>query len=712
MPDSLQYRLAEIEVTASIADEKIIGLFRYDAGDKSKLAGKKAPTLVIIAEIASTLYLYEQLLDTINETAEQVRLLTTGVDTDPMTRFEKLVTRLNEAVQRFSEKEPTPIAWNRVNIFVLELSEGGQLCLSGIGRLCNIFLQKQADGTTKMFDLFGSLEQPAEPDPKKPFSSFICGDMKEGDLLFAGTMNFERYRNELAIANTLKSTPPVAAAQEISKELERKGVQDDFAGIIISCTAAQAIPAPTVIATEPETLSVKKSTASVEKLYEEERAAETMLGPALSPTAVHPAGKPLASLTERAKTWVQDLKAQRAMQQSRPATKGRADDIAINSMRGMHAGAGFALTLKHKLLIGVGVVVVVAALGGTWWYRSAQKAAEAQAAWNVIFDQAQDKKNRSDASAVYGNEDQARKLLQEAESLLNGLDGSTPDRATSKQTLLGEIAEMKTKLRREVRIEAPEQLVALPMNAPAGSLQQLALFKGNLYAVDGPGLSVMQVNPTTKEQKKFSLSPEQVPAVGLAAGTDSLILATAGNTWASISPSGNTVKPLTISAAKSSGTRGIAIYNRRPYTLDPDANQVWRWTAASGGYGGETGYIKQLSTSLGNAVGIAIDANIYVALQDGRVIRYYQGNEDPWSLGAADPPVTNIHDVWTAADLDRVVVTDQAGKRILVYRKQDGRLVAQLTSPVLEGPTRVTGDATTKKLYVIDGNKILGFDLP
>ena len=67
----------------------------------------------------------------------------------------------------------------------------------------------------------GSLEQPAEINPKKPFASLICGDMKPGDLLFAGTQNFEPLRNQLRLAETLKSLPPVAAALELRQELER-----------------------------------------------------------------------------------------------------------------------------------------------------------------------------------------------------------------------------------------------------------------------------------------------------------------------------------------------------------------------------------------------------------------------------------------------------------------------------------------------------------
>jgi hypothetical protein len=83
-------RIAEIEVSQAAADERIVGLFRYD----SESGGRKGPTLLILADISSTLYAYEQLLDALNAAAEQTRTLLSGTGIDSMARFEKLVERL------------------------------------------------------------------------------------------------------------------------------------------------------------------------------------------------------------------------------------------------------------------------------------------------------------------------------------------------------------------------------------------------------------------------------------------------------------------------------------------------------------------------------------------------------------------------------------------------------------------------------------------
>ncbi len=155
-----QFRIAEIEVSHGVANEKIVGLFRYEQQGK-----KLGPTILIVAEITSTLYVYERLLDTLNETTEQTRHLISAVD--PLVRFEKLIQKLNEACSTFAMQEGQAISWKRINMFVMELSEG-HVCLSGTGHVMNMFLQKQADESFRAFDLFGSLEQPPETDPLKP----------------------------------------------------------------------------------------------------------------------------------------------------------------------------------------------------------------------------------------------------------------------------------------------------------------------------------------------------------------------------------------------------------------------------------------------------------------------------------------------------------------------------------------------------------------
>lgn len=698
-----QFRLAEIEVNKSPLDEKIIGIFRYESETKQR----RGPIFLLLVEISSTSYVYEQLLDVLNNTAEQARRLTSGFETDPMARFEKVIQRLNEAIANFVEQSPTPVTWNRVSIFAVELSEA-HLCFSGTGRLMNLFLQKQPDGSYRGFDLFGSLEQPAEVNPKKLFSSLVCGDIHPGDILVAGTLNFERLRNELRFVDRLSTLPPVTAAMEIRQDIERRDIPDDFAAVVI---ASVELPRQVGEQAIPSDMPIKeKSTESIQKMHQEEQETEAILSPAIAPLPKQKFNAKI--LTNKIQSTVKQIltSVQKRIKQPRSHVK---DPVALASLRGMNAGHGSFMTQKRKLTLMAGGCIIIAAVVGTVWYKFAKQASAEQALWNASYDQAMDKKNRAEADVLY-NEDDARRLIQEANDILARLDEKNTTRKKAKNDLKQEITVVETKLKHENHVDHPTELAALPAGTAEGSLKHILVFKDRVFALDASGQALLQINPTTKEVKRVGLSAEQAEVVGMAGGTNNVLLlnATAATpTVFGVDPVSSKITSQTITIGKTEQIKSVVMYNKRLYVLDPTSNMIWRHGISEGGYGGPTAYLKQTDVTLANAQGMAIDSSVYITLSNGSIARYLSGVQETWSPIALDPPLESAGGIWTDPDTDRVVVTDPLGKRVLIFRK-DGQLISQILSGEFKGPNEVAGDAKNKKIYVADGNRVLIFDLP
>jgi len=703
-----QFRLADIEVNQSTLDEKIVGIFRYESDSRTK----RGPIFLLLVEIASTAYVYEQFLDVLNAAAEQARHLIVGFGTDPMARFEKVIQKINEAAAEFIEQSPTPITWNRVSVFALELSEA-HLCFTGTGRLMNLFLQKQEDGSFRAFDLFGSLEQTAEPDPKKLFTSLVCGDIKPGDVLIAGTSNFDRLRGELRLIDRLSTLPPVTAALEIKQDVEHRDIPDDFAAVIV---ASVELPRQVVEPVLPATKTPEKSTQSIQKLQQNQDETEALLAPTITPlsktgdadedgASMGPGWKARAFGIMRG-----GIERMREMRKRRPSPAIK-DPVTLASLRGMNAGHGSFMTRKRKLiLIGAGLLIV-AALVGTLWYRHAKQAAAEQTLWNATYDQIVDRKNRAEADLVYNNEAHARGLVTEAQTLLGQLDEKTPSRKQSKENLIRGITDLQTKLKRETRIDHPAELLALPINTPEQSLVTLSFFKDSLYTVDRNGQAVVQINPTTKEIKRIGLSANQSQITAASSGNASLILFAPTGTLLSVDPIAAKVTSISFAINKATDIKALAYYNKRLYAIDTTQNMIWRYPSSGGGFGPEGAYLKQTNTTLADGVGLAIDSNVYVAFKNGKIVRYLSGVEEVWTPNAIDAPLQSAGSIWTTPDTDRIVITDPLGKRVIVYRK-DGQLVAQILSGDFKNPTAVSGDAVAKKIYVVDGNRVLALDLP
>lgn len=679
------FRIAEIE-RGQAAGERIVGLFRYEGYDR----GKRGPSLIMVADIASSLYAYEQLLDTLNEAAEQTRRLLAAYEGDPMARFEKLVQRLNEAVATFVEREPTAIAWNRVNLFLLE-SQDDMLCVTGTGRLSNMFLQKQSDGSWKGFDLFGSLEQPKEIDPKKPFASFICGDMKQGDVLFAGTQNFEPLRGELRIAEYLKTLPPVTAALEIKQELDRRDIPDDFAALVAWLSPASR---------EEKIEAVEeagKSTRSIEQMYSREQETEGVLSPAVR--------KPKTAAT------LFGLFADLSARFKQRRNTSSSDPIAMAGMRTTTAGMGTTLTVKRKRqLIAAGSIGLVLLVGGIWFQQS-QKAKAEQTFWNGMFDQATDRKTQAEANIVYNNDTRANQLVKEGRDLVNGLDEKTKERKDAKKKILGEFDELALKLRREVRVENPPEIAAAALGAANGSLTTVSAAGGAVYATDAVTNQLIEVKPATRETKRVAIPDGAGRIIAAWPGASGIYFLNENRRLYVFNQTNASFAEVAWTQSKVSSTKAFAVYGRRFYMLDIASNMVWRYAPSGSGISQEAAYLKQNSTSLAEATGITVDQNVWLSFRDGTVRRYSQGADDGFALPVIDPPLTNISAIWTDDVSNLFVVADSVGKRVLVFRK-DGRLIVQYTSPVLIGPISVHADRDAKKIYVADGTKIFQFDLP
>ncbi|MBP9762263.1 hypothetical protein KBD34_01460 [Patescibacteria group bacterium] len=701
--ERLSVRIAEISVNQAAFDEKIVGVFRFDLDAR----GKRGPALILLAEIASSLYVYEQFLDALCAAAERTRQLMSGVDMDPMIRFEKMTQQLNEAVANFIKAEPTPLSWNRINVFALEVSEHG-ICLTGIGRMTNLFLQKKSDGTHRSFDLFGSLEQPAEINPHKPFASFICGDFHPGDVFFAGTGNFERLRQEIDLKERLITYPPVTAALELKQDLERRHIPDHFSGIIVANVSQPATASQNVTAQEEE---MKKPDAaqSVQELHEEQLETETYVETTVSPLGG--SGKSLG------KAWKERFEKLRGILQEKLRSKPdnvpavpRAtthDPMTLASLRGMNAGHGGSLSAKTRRKIILGAIGAVLLIGGGFWIQRARQASAEQTLWNAVYTQAVDRRNRADADLLYQNDEKARALVNEAFSLANGLDTKTKEREEAKGKLVQDLEGLRQRLRKEQRVDQP----TVVYQTTQGTLGDLLFTDQGLAVIqtDNSSTSLALVTNSVAETV-ISIPQEATPISSIALTKTGILTLSQQKQLALVSLSRKSAGVVALNSPVAGSSQGMSIYNNRLYVVDGTAKTIWRYTASGNGFGQETGYLKTPVEELTQATSLAIDSNIYVGLSNGRILKFLSGAQQPWDDAQTDPALTEVTKLWATADGERIVALDGKSKRLAIYSKT-GVLIGQIVSSAFEQPTGLTVDPKARKIFVSDGQKVLQFDL-
>jgi hypothetical protein len=701
MPD-ISYRFSEIEYGNSPTDEKIVGVFRFEQG----LPGKAGPQHVVVAEVRSTLYAYERLLDLISHTVEQSRALTAGMTMDPFARFEKLVQRLNEAVAAFHEKEPTPINWDRINIFLIECSHD-QLCLSGHGSLMNLFLQSKPDGSFQAFDLCGSLDQPSSPDPKKLFSSVICGDMKPGDLFFVGTTNFETMRQELKLKEKLTSVPPVTAAMEIKQGLEQMAPPDDYAGILISChTVSKPNQAP---AAPPK----NQAHESMKQLRDQELQTNQSLAPVLNPVKATKPPLSTEALPKAPKPGPGVADIWNKVKGFWPLRRPRPSPAAETAMRSLDAGHGTIFTTRRKILLGLLAIAVVGGVIGYSTYKHNKQVAEERSAWEQKFSQASDFRNRAESSLMYAKDTQTRTEVQKSQEILAALDTGTADRKDRVDKLQAELAQIKERLRKAVAATNVTELYSLPPTTPDGALTAVTMADKLAYAADNASHLVIKIDLTNHAVKTIALPAQTGRIVASSLGEKSLVLLDDAGKFYAVDMTEDKVQALNKMTGTSSTTSltDMVIYNKKAYVLDGGKGQIIRLNKTTNGFGSPSSYVQSSVVPLSGSVALAIDSNVFVAKADGAVIRLLAGKQEPFALSLIDPPLRALSGLWTEMDDNRLLAVDPADKRLLAYDK-NGLLTAQITSPEFTSLRDVASRLGQKQALVISGNRLLLVPLP
>jgi outer membrane protein assembly factor BamB len=691
------FRFADIEYGNSPTNENIVGVFRFEQGRQNR----QGPFHIVVAEIDSALYAYEQLLDTINATVEQSRTLMAGMALDPFARFEKIIERVNEAVAVFQEQEPTPINWSRLNIFIIECS-GKEICISGHGKLMNIFCKKNGE-KFDTFDLCGSLEQPAETNPAKVFASLICGDMSPGDLFFVGTNNFERYKDKLRIKERLQELPPVSAATEIKRDLDKENILDDFVAVTISLHADDT-PA----------FAIKKNTKqaeeSLKRLQQQEDQVQKTLAPTISPlgnnnseTETMARPKIPVPIESMQKFWRKTLNKIMA-RRSRPTAQTE------NALRGLHAGGGSFFTTKKKIMIGgVLILFIFTAVSYSSWQRNKRTAAE-QAAWEQNFAEVIDLRNRAENDLLYAKDAQAQAKINEANEIIAALDIGNGDRATRVQAVITDFDQLKNRLRKVIAITGISELYSLPVTAQDGMLSAPVLTADKAYVADNQNRKLIVINLASKEKKEVSLPDPAGRIVSGAIGDKSVVFMDNNGKFYAVDIANDAFTPLN-SFTGSESINDLVLYNKRAYVLDADAGQIHRLNAVSAGFSGATAYLSEGDEVLKNAVSFAIDSNVYAAKSDGTIIKYLSGQRQAFGLGTVDPAVRSVSAIWTETDDARLLVTDPGEKRLLIFDK-NGLLTSQLTSNEFGILRDITSRLSAKQALLISDNRLLLVPLP
>lgn len=355
------------------------------------------------------------------------------------------------------------------------------------------------------------------------------------------------------------------------------------------------------------------------------------------------------------------------------------------------------LSPKQKIMLSVVAVCLLIFFGNLVYssITSKQKAEAARVAQaQTIFEQ---KENQLEASLLYNNIVGSKQILIEMNDIIESLPTKTEKDTALVKTLTDRYHLRSDSIFAVNRIAEPTVFVELPADG-----EDLTLTDTDLYASNGVAKTIYRVGIdkiiTTITSEEFS--GQAITTVTDAPDT----YFWDGASVFSFVPLDSTVKKMSIEN-KPENLNAVAVYNSRLYGISLSDKTIFRFNqdkrnfsfSARQSWLKETLEAEQISS-------MAINGKIFAITNQG-IIRYTTGNNDNIVFEVSTPVLESPTKITISQDQKFLYVLEPKNNRVVVYTI-DGLYKAQFTSEAFNNLKGLAVSDDNKNLYVLNGKTI------
>src|SRR3989338_6460681 len=452
--------------------------------------------------------------------------------------FETALQKTNLAIAAFLENERIILDLEKVNITIGVIANR-ELYFTQVGNI-NIFLFQHL--TRKEFRIIDILEVTktpiAAPNPLKMFSQVIAGRIGPRNVLFLATNNLLDYFSLEKIKNIIINNQTITDGIDELKELIKNlNVENNF-GVIVS--EIERVSISPVIEPRIQKFDYQKAASqdSIRELIRTEKETEKLLTPSILPeikkyTKVFrqafqtylikikntslPKSKRI-SIPKIPKLPRLNIKSRigrniKTIQTFSSPIKRRVENINLSKLSSSWQRISYPIRLgikkiwssfsrlpvSSRIFLIISIILGILFLQSIVWLGIKNQREKIVEEFNQAILNAESKKNEAEASIIYRDENQARRLLLAAKNTILALDPKSKEQEEKIQSLGNEIESSLEKLRHTVNIDEPV-LVANFQNLDAqAKIAKLAVLTNNtLYTQNYRNQSIYKANLTSR----------------------------------------------------------------------------------------------------------------------------------------------------------------------------------------------------------------------
>lgn len=647
-------------------EDSFVENYAYDLGEGGEHSGKIFINLEIQNNPAEAEDIGELIFDTLR------KKFFADPEADPYVRFEKALKEVNRELKNIRSQKSSQFIGN-LHVIIAAIV-GNDLLLTQCGD-AEAYLIRRRFCSVISDDLY-------DPESKDFFTNIANGTLEPDDFVLLSSTRLLRYISKNDFARIGSSKNLVGSLGEL-RDLLSAEVLGKMAFIGIR-------------AGFPAELTDQEKSKAVAHLQKEERTLASSEKQEKQPVNVV-----LMDAVRKLSGAVKDLS-------RRLVSRSKNDEKGGRVVRGQGGGNFFSFSnwSRDKILAAV-IVIVIVLTAGVWWLRTRADEQTKIDHYVAVLNEVKEEISSAETTGQY-NKDQASQMLADAQQKALTVLNSGYARSDAKR-YLDSIQASRDKLDGVVH---PVTRVLADLTTKRANVSALGLLalKGSLYAFEYNALYPILAD---KVQDPLTIDDAETVVAG-SAFTDQ-------NSLLFYTKSGKVIefkdnRMSFIQAAEGSYHKGVAVqgYNNKFYILDPDANQIWKYTRSRDKFGTAEQY--NVDADLKSAVSFAIDGNVFVVNKDGSLVKLFGGNKQNLVLKRQPvKPLASPTKLFTQLDMPQVYFLEPSEHRVMVYYKDDKTqgltYQAQYVFDDITGLRDLYFDKDTSKLYLMDATKVYEVDL-
>ncbi len=337
---------------------------------------------------------------------------------------------------------------------------------------------------------------------------------------------------------------------------------------------------------------------------------------------------------------------------------------------------------------------------------------------NNLIQRTQENVDRSKLSLIYQNQSEAKAFLKQATTLLENVNllfislplGAKNKVSQSLQSAQELFDQQKNSLNNVINIESPEKIADLSQSVYPFNPQGLIKLENIVYLYELSSGFLHRIDLIDNSSKLIFLSSKDTFKLGTATNNEVLLLANPEKIAVYNYNENYNIYLLKPNLENTLNIKSMATYGDNLFFLDTQKLNVFKYSKTEDILNGSQWIMQGPTDELKDAVSLAVDGDVYVALSNGKIIQYSQGKKNKELKIDISPALFSVEKLFTHSDFKNLYILDKTNTRIISYNKKDG-LIKQYFISELNNLKDFWVDYDESVIYLLNGSEVYKIEI-